>query len=162
MYGSPLSCPVFQKDRLRLERFNKFACRLICNDFDWNHNYQSLLTKAHLCPLYRITCTNRLCLIYKYVNCMRYIPEQFICFEAQNVNVRRSARLASNNSRTLTIPFVHRDRCQKSTIILCSQLWNVLPDNVINLEFTQFRRRIRRPDIFKLLCDKNVVQMIHV
>ncbi len=127
-----------------------------------NHDYQCLLTKARLSPLYRITCTNRLCLIFKYVKGLRYIPEQFLHFESQRtVVVRRSARL-SNNSYTLIIPSVTRDRCQKSTIYISSQLWNVLSDDIINLEYANFRNRVRRNDIFNLLCDKNVVKIINV
>ena len=164
LYASPLSCPVFQKDRMRLERLNKFACRLICNDFNWNHDYQSLLTKARLSPLYRVTCTNRLCLMFKYVKGLRYIPEQFLPFESQrNVVVRRSTRLAvTNNSYTLIIPTVTRDRSQKSVIYIGSQLWNAISDDIINLEYANFRRRVRRNDIFNLLCDKNLVKIINV
>ena len=63
---------------------------------------------------------------------------------------------------TLIIPFLNRDRCQKSTINICSQLWNVLSDDIISLEYANFRKRVRRNDIFNLLCDKNLVKIINV
>ena len=97
---------------LCLERFNKYACRLISNDFNIVSDYNCLLSKAHIRPVYRTTCINRLCLIYKYVNSVRFLPQELITFVA-NDNARRSARNVTNN-RMICIPFVDREKGVKN------------------------------------------------
>ena len=61
----------------------------------------------------------------------------------------------------LSIPFVSR-RCKKSFIVLSSKLWNSLTDDIINLPFDQFRKRIRKNDIFQVMRDNNVIEIVQV
>ena len=161
LYASPISYPVFKKDMLRLERFNKYACRLICNNFSFNTNYASLLSKARIRPIYHTTYVNRLCLLYKYVNGIRFLPQELIIYETNNTRVRRSVRNVTNN-RQLVIPFVDRERCQKSFIIIGSKLWNCLSDDVLSLEYNKFRRKVNKSDVLQLLCDRNVLEILVV
>ena len=62
----------------------------------------------------------------------------------------------------IVIPFVTRDRCQKSILILCSKLWNALSDDIVTLEFEQFRRKVYKNNLFQYLCDSNIVEILHV
>ena len=62
----------------------------------------------------------------------------------------------------LLFPFVSRDRCKKSFIVLSSKLWNSLTDDIINLPFDQFRKRIRKNDIFQVMRDNNVIEIVQV
>ena len=46
--------------------------------------------------------------------------------------------------------------------MVSSKLWNCLNDDVINLEFNKFRVRIQKNDIFQLLCERNVIEVLHI
>ncbi len=136
--------------------FNDIAQYMLnVQNIEWTVN-----AHCHLGPIYRFACCSRLCLIYKYVNNMRFIPEQFIMYQT-NVVTRRSVRNVTNN-RMIIIPFVSRDRCQKSVIILSSRIWNVLDNDIINLQYDQYRREIRKNRVFNYLCDKNVAEVLRM
>ena len=52
LYAMPVCYPTFKKDMIVLERAQKFACKLIVNNF--NLSYDELLSRTGLHPLYRV------------------------------------------------------------------------------------------------------------
>ena len=98
--------------------------------------------------------------MYKYVNSIRFLPPELLTFQSDQ-SVRRSARNVNNN-RSIVIPFTNRERCKNSAFNCCAQVWNAISDEIIVLNFAQFRLAVRKNVFFNNLCDRGIVERIVV
>ncbi len=81
LYALPVSCPSSKRSWLALERVNRYACRLLLNDY--SSPYRTLLQSTRIRSLQEVCVQRQLKLCYKYVYKLRNFPVEFpVC---QNV-----------------------------------------------------------------------------
>ena len=138
LYACEIVYPVHTKDRTILERVNKFASRLICNNFARNVSYDFLLSSANLSSIYRIVFARKLILMYKYIHHLRFIIPNCISFMRERAC---SSRL--NHFYTIDVGAFCANRRQNYCMYnLCARAFNILPFNVVTLPLSQFKRKI--------------------
>ncbi len=101
-YAINVTFPRFQKDWTALEKVNRYACRLILNDY--TSSYQDLLTKTRLTSITRITFKRGLRLLYKYMFGGRRLANVLVRAQNEIGSVRRSHRLAQDHQYALVVP----------------------------------------------------------
>ena len=101
--------------------------------------YETLLSQLGWFSIEQMVSQRRLILLYKYHHGLRYLPENVIEPKTVIVNTRRNM----NNSNQYKIPIVTRDRCSKTCIIQSISSWNVLSDNLIDMELSRFKKAVR-------------------
>ncbi len=127
-YAINVTFPRYQKDWTLLEKVNRYACRLITNDFV--SSYPDLLAKLRFTSVSRITLKRGLRLLYRYVFGMRLLPG--VLERAENATgtgtVRRSRRLAQDHEYSLVVPNsgVTARAGQLVPLYKLLQFWNVL------------------------------------
>ena len=82
----------------------------------------------------------RLLLFYKYHNGHRFLPDNIIIRRTDE----RVSRATINCVNQYVIPVYDRVRCNQSFFHHSIQLWNTLPDRVIDLELNCYKREIKR------------------
>ena len=77
-YAAAVWSPHLLSDKLRLEKVQKFALRMVTQG--WDMNYTDLLDKTGVLSLQSRREVARLCLLYKIVNCLCYFDlNVFFC-----------------------------------------------------------------------------------
>ncbi len=146
LYAMPVCFPRFKRDIILLERTQKFACRLIVNNFDLRYNELLSITKLH--SIIRTVVEYRFILIYKYVYNYRHVPPGVIC-------VRNGCSRRTNHSKTIYIPNCKLESTNTSCFYQCARLWNFLSDDEISLDFIGFRNFVRSNALFERLLVSN-------
>ncbi len=138
LYCIPVVWPIYEKDKRKYESVNKYATKIATNNFQLD--YDILLHDLRWKSINRIVKDRRLCLFYKYHNGQRFLPANVIHKRTDE----RATRATSSLSHQYVIPVYNRARCNQSFFHHSIQLWNTLPDNVIDLELDNFNRAVKR------------------
>ena len=127
-YAAAVWSPHLLSDKLRLEKVQKFALRMVTQG--WDMNYTDLLDKTGVLSLQSRREVARLCLLYKIVNCLCYFDlNVFFC----------SYRSLLSLSFTLSHPnsFFH------SFVPFTISLWNSLDSSLCSeTSFISFKRQL--------------------
>ena len=110
LYACEVSYPINVADRVRLERSQKFACKLFLRNFDYNTSYLDLYSGQNLQPLWHTVFTRRLSLIHAYILSARHFPPGFLVLLRDSAQ-RSSARTNHNNTIILPRYTIHRSVC---------------------------------------------------
>lgn len=140
LYAIECLYPTRKGDRTVLERTQKFSIRLILKNFNRDVSYDTLLSTAKMRAIYHTVFIRRLCLFYKYVNGLRFIPSCCINF-VRDSNKRRSSRLSHFYLVDLS-QYGTYVRCKSCFLYLCSRAFNCLPFDVVSVPFTKFKRKL--------------------
>ena len=149
-YGFPVTYPYYKKDMVSLERVQKYACRLITNNFNYNVDYNSLLRQTGLKPLYRLAMESRLILTWKYLNKTRHVPSGTLLY----ANHSRTTR--SSHAKQLFIPMCKKERAKMCCAQQCARLWNVCTSCEVDFDFLKFATVIRSDLFFERICNNSV------
>ena len=136
LYACESTYPVFKKDRLKLERCQKFAFK--CFFGDHKSLYSVLLEKAMLKPLYNFVFRFKMCLIHKYVCTISLFP--MLQFSA-SVNTRSSSR--NRHCHDIHIPFSKLSRFVSSSYVLMCKAYNSLPYSLVVLSLKSFKNYLK-------------------
>lgn len=151
LYATEPTYPINIKDRVRLERVQKFACRLFLGNWNRHTPYLALYTPLNLTPLWHTVFTRRLILIHSYVLGCRHIPPNIINL-ISNSNIRSSHR--TNHTNALLIPKYKLNRSVCSSFITSISAYNLLPLHVVSLNIKQFRIAIIDQSLFNSILNK--------
>jgi hypothetical protein len=152
LYAIEVWYPPLDKDKKSLERVNKFVARLLTNNFDRTTDYQDLLTKSGMKPLYRIVCERRLIYVKK---CMDRSTNDDIFQLVPPLFSRSSQRIAQKiNRHTLQLKIENNSRNQREGNLPASQmkiLWNYLSEEIIRLSLPKYILQIAEDNLFRQL-----------
>ena len=154
LYSGEVVYPINDRDRLALERCQRFACRVFLRTFDYNVPYCTLLSKLHLQSISRTIFARRLSLIHSYV-CGARIPPPGLITLISDSNTRSSSR--SNHTNALLVPRFKCARYTDSAIIASSIAYNSLPQSVIDLPLSQFKLAVTTDSVFSVVMSKLVI-----
>ena len=137
LYSIPVLWPIYEKDQRKFESVHKYAAKLATNNFI--SSYDCLRSQLGWHSIDRIAAERRLLLLYKYHQGLRYLPNDVI----KPKEPLLSTRANHNNSQQYVLPNVTRDRCNKTFFVRAINVWNSLPDSVIDLDLFHFKKAVR-------------------
>ncbi len=141
LYALPVACPTSKRSWLLLERLNRFACRLLANDY--SSSYSDLLRVLKLSSIQNICVRRQLLLVYRYVYGLRNFPGQFFLRQS---NPHYSLRRHSH-SKQVEIP--ETATIAALPLYVAFRIWNLLDinENSVHLDFPLFRLHLRQVGI---------------
>ncbi len=155
-YSLPIAAPHYKRDWRLLEGIQKFALRLISNNYQ--KSYAELLQEFNMCPVVRIYFDLAARFAYKSVYGLRHSPSNLFCnfaaLEKRPYNLRSKAANSINplldwkftRSRPLEI-------CTSMPVYRLIRIWNLLSDAVVSYGFKQFCSRLSDSDVsFDRFC----------
>jgi exonuclease III len=159
-YGIEVWFPHSSHLQSQLEKVNKFAARLILNDFSSESSYESLLSRLNWNSISRLVTERRLINLKKYIDGTRFMCEGI--FESISpVSTRCSQRLLAkntHNSLTLRVHETHKNSMESKMSVHQSILaWNTLDDTTIKLKLWEFKEAIRSDLIMQKLRENGIV-----
>jgi hypothetical protein len=142
--------PPNECNQKQLERVNKFAIRLLLNDFKHETTYEELLSKIKWKSIARRVAERRLLCVKKYMDGSRFIPPYIFTLQPP-CTARRSQRIemkTPKHSLQLSLSTEQNNSLEaKLAIEKMKGLWNALPPGVISLPFIAFKETITKIDV---------------
>ena len=136
MYGLLATYPLYQGDRLSLERLNRYVVRLSCNDY--RSSYLDILARLNMQPVYMQILHRRLLLGQSYFCGSRYQPIGVLCSALNNPRARR--RL---HDRALAVSEPTGVRYTNSSLESILRVWNRIPNNLATLANNRLKQQLR-------------------
>jgi hypothetical protein len=163
LYGIEVWYPSDDTRQQRIERTQKYAARLITNNFKAEANYDELIKQLGWKSIQCQVMEKRLINLYKYKHCLRYIPEEVFPKEVPTNN-RRSNRLAqTRHSNCLQLPTKQKNAKEIKLVVAQSILaWNALTEDIIKKDLKGFVNGIKSTEIFEKMCAMGVINKINV
>jgi hypothetical protein len=149
-YGIEIWYPPHQHQREQIERVNKFATRLLLNDFNSESSYVSLLDRLKWQTIYRRVIVKRLLNLKKYVDGKRFIQGGIFELEV-SPSSRFSQRLMDKKkSHSLSLQLhVHKNTLEDKMAVQQSILiWNALDEDTVRSNSRRFQDVIESNDFF--------------
>jgi len=164
LYAIEVWYPPHLKDKVKLERVNKFAARLILNVFDKQVTYDELLKKLSWKPIYRVVAERRLLLIRKYLEGKRFAPNFLFPLELAN-EYRHSERIKCKlHKHSLSLMIMSSQKNVLEVKLAAAHmriLWNSLDETLIKLPFNEFKTRTTSDEVFGYLCSCSaIIQLV--
>jgi len=151
LYAAEVWYPACSKDQIKVERMQKYATRLIENNFGKEIQYQSLLEKVQWKPVYRQVAEKQLITMKKYTDGIRFIPKEV--FQSQKEDKPEGRKL---RGRTHSMA-VKEEQGQKNTLeeklaaARMRKMWNALTEEEVQLKLEAFEDKVKEEDIFRRL-----------
>jgi hypothetical protein len=141
-------------------RVQKFAARLLTNNFNHQASYDELLAALNWRPIHIMVAEKRLITLHNYLSGKRFIdPKMF----PLDVDVdRRSQRLKSKKHH-LALKIFQGHRNQKEDKMAASQmriLWNALPEEAVVGNLEVFKIIIKSDEVMKVLHEKGAISLL--
>ena len=132
LYCQTVCYPYFQKDRLSLERLNRYICRVTANDY--RTPYLELLRRIDGQPFYVQVIHRRILLAHRYASGRRHLPENTIQPFVQDIRLR-------NRTYNRGLEVVHRTHVSTSQYALecVISLWNGLNEEAAVLNTAKLK-----------------------
>jgi hypothetical protein len=124
LYAVEVWYPPNSKDQLLVERVQKYAARLISNNFHHESTYDALLEETKWKPILRLVIEKQLVNMKKYTSGTRFIPAE-VFQSSSECSERRSQRLRSSQS-VQTIFSQGNSHEEKLAAAKTRLLWNAL------------------------------------
>ncbi len=154
LYALPVVCPGTKRDWFELERANRFACRLLTNNY--TSSYLNLLRDLQLQPLQFVCMKRQLILCYQYVNGRRQFPGQLLEPEQRGrLNMIR-------RQHNLQIRLPASARLSALPLFIASAVWNYCDFNEnkdanvfpMDLDFKNFKHFLNYSALYPYLCSR--------
>jgi hypothetical protein len=141
-----------------VERVQKFAARLLNNDFRQSTKYEDLLSPLKWRPLYRQVAERRLTTMKKYLCGVRFISPDvfnFNCGPSQNRQSTRIKEKRGGHNLTLASSSA-KESCREENLAASQmrKLWNCLPETVVNEALEGFIASTKSENTFQYLCER--------
>ena len=144
----------------KLCRVQKYAARLLTNNFNRQTTYEDLLSSLNWKSFHRLVIERRLLSVYKYVHGTRYIDPHVFPLETANETTRQSQRIRSSSRKhSLSLSTLSQKNQKESKLAAACMrsLWNALPPNVVTAPVKKFVEMTKSEEIFAMLVDRGVV-----
>jgi hypothetical protein len=118
----------------KLCRVQKYAARLLTNNFNHQTHYEDLLKFLNWQSLHHVVAERRLLCIRKYINGDRYIAKEIFSIESNEDSIRSSQRIRDRTPKhCLTLSTLAAKNCREAKLAAAQMrsLWNALPDEVV-------------------------------
>jgi hypothetical protein len=160
LYAIEVWSPTNQSCRKSIEGIQKYAARLILNDFKQTSQYEDMLKKTGWKPLYRIVAEKQMIYIKRFMDGLKSLPTEVFQL-AEESNRRESSRIAQRshkNSMKLKI-FKNQKNNREENLAGAKmrEMWNELDETTVRSKALEFRRVIQTDGVFQYLCDKNII-----
>ncbi len=151
LYGLPVSAPSSKAAFERLERVQRFAARLVLNDYQ--SSYHELLFKLQWNSIGRYCFERRCSLAHKYLYGLRHLPSD--CLKVQVSIGRHSARVSRPHDLSLLIPYYKWITVDKLPLYQLFNTWNNLPECVAMLASPRsIKNCVRSPVVYSFVQHK--------
>jgi len=155
-HALPMVSPATKFGWHSLEKVHRYAGRLSLNDF--RASYTDLLRRLQWKNMSRLCVERQALHMYKWRNGLRFLPEGVITEKPPSrtrrgqVNKNRD-QLVVNNEIFIPRPTFGRQRetAERNPLFQCVNLWNNLPEVMPNLELNEFKREIRKYEVYNML-----------
>ncbi len=151
LYALPVSCPTTKRGWLTLEHVNRFACRLLLNDF--SSSYSALLESLNLDSLQKICLTQQLKLCYKYVRGIKNFPVSLAMPESVEnhsaYNLRHRYR-----PHCYQVPLPTLPRLATLPIFIAFASWNKLDENAVLLDIRSFLLYLKSSSVYDTVVQR--------
>jgi hypothetical protein len=139
----------------QIEKVNKFAARLVLNDFMKETKYEDLLLNLKWKTVAQLVAERRILCVSKYLNGKRFVTSGIFILQSPNAN-RFSQRIALKvkaHRLQLAVNKQQKNSLEaKLAIERMKDLWNALPEEVILLSPYSFHEMVRSDRIYRDLC----------
>jgi exonuclease III len=162
LYAIEVWYPPHKFLRVQIERVNKFAARLITNDFNSNTPYDLLLNKTKWRSIHRRVTERRLSNVKKYMDGSRFVHEDIYKLSSYSTTQRSSQRLREKrvqNSLALEPHSNQKNQLEAKMVINQTIMaWNWLSEEMVRSSFSKFSTAILSDSMFHYLCEKGVLE----
>jgi hypothetical protein len=160
LYAIDVWYPPSVQHQVQIERIQKFAARLLSNNFNHSTSYIELLQTLNWKPIYRIVAERRLINVKKYLLGIHFISSDVFPLQEESTS-RCSARLKAktNNHKMLMKTWNGKggEREEKLAAAQSRKLWNALPEEVVTDTLEGFERSVKSDSVFDLMCERGVL-----
>jgi hypothetical protein len=165
LYAVEVWHPPGKNSKVYVEKLQKFAARIVTNDFQRDVTYESLLQKLAWKPIYMLVMERRLMMMKSYMDGKRPFPESIFSVVV-SASTRTSQRLAdkvSNHSLKISYALSKSAnvRCKDLAASNMCQLWNALTEEVVRQPSSTFRESIHSDEVFALLTSRGEIEEVN-
>ncbi len=154
LYALPVACPTDKQHWVSLEKVHRFAARLCTNNY--LGSYEQILHSLHWKPVSRLCFERQALLFHKYVNGIRFLPENVIIPRNMGPRIRRSLRESVSHELQMQLnDGIFADgraplRNKNFPLYFASSIWNHMPLAVAQLDLVDFKRHVRNVQSFNV------------
>ena len=163
-YGIEVWYPPDTVRRKQIERIQKYAARIINNNFQATTTYDDLLQQLQWVPIWQRVAVMRLLSTRHFLDGTPFFPNNVFQL-AEVSSTRSSSRIQANlnrHDRQLKIPFTKSTRVEKLAIIQMLKLWNAVAANIISLPLKAYADKINDPQVIRMLVENGVLEKIAI
>jgi hypothetical protein len=157
-YALEVWYPPNVKQQLKIERVQKFAGRILLNNFNHQLSYEEILDKLSWRPIFQMVAERRLLNMKKYMMALRYIPDYV--FPLQQELVRRASMRQKTKKHKQQVQILKDVKNEKEGKLAAAKMrimWNNLHEEVVTAKFSGFRKLVLNKEVFCQLCDSGAV-----
>jgi hypothetical protein len=163
LYGIETWYPPDDWGRRKIEKIQKYAARLVLNNFKHDAEYEDLLNQLNWCTIQEMVTERRLTNLFKYRKGFKFIPEEL--FPPEDLTgTRKSSRLnKAKHSKILKQSTARNSREEKMCVQQTISTWNALAENMVNeSSLGSFQTRFRRDKVYSKLCMEGSIKHVNV
>jgi hypothetical protein len=162
LYGIEVWYPPNTGHQIQIEKSQKFALRLITNDFKQETTYSNLLSRLKWTPIYRVVAERRLLNIKRYIDGLRYIPDDVFQLSTTNQPItRQSARLkemGKKHSLNLLVSRENKNLLEEKLVAAVTRtMWNALDEETVRARYSEYEAIVKSASLFQSLIDRKII-----
>jgi hypothetical protein len=160
MYAIDVWYPPSIQHQQQIERVQKYAARLLTNNFNHETSYEELLMKLKWKPIFRNVAERRLITLMKYLDGSRFIPDYVFQIESEGTT-RTSARLKEKADRhqMMLKTWSGRGSVREENLAAgqSRKMWNSLKKEVVESDVKGFIKKVKSDCVYEYLCDSGAI-----
>jgi hypothetical protein len=157
-YGIEVWFPPDSSRQTQIIKTQKYAARLVLNDFRNDTSNRELTRKLNWQPIHHMVATRRLCRIKKYLDGSRYIDPEIFPLE-QTTSTRMSNRLAEQRHE-FQLAVNCRPKNAKEDKLAAAQsrkMWNALNRSLVTSPYKKFVTGVKADGVIINLIEKGLI-----
>jgi hypothetical protein len=147
----------------QIEKLNKYAARLVLNNFRADVSYECLLEDLKWKTISRVVIERRLLCVKKYLDGSRFTVDGVFSLQPP-ITTRFSQRIVSQKQQhqyQLALSNSQRNTLERRLAIeKMKELWNVLPEWLVCLPFRAFKNEILSQSLYDQLCSSGALSPV--
>jgi hypothetical protein len=154
--------PACQTQQRKIEAVQKYAARLVTNNFNQEATYEVLINPLGWRPIFRQVAEGRLLNMKRYREGTRYIPASVYPLKAEEeTTIRRSSRIRDKchtHGLQLQINKSHKNSREEQLVAAQTRLlWNALDETTALEKFPNFQNKIRSSAVYECLKERGAL-----
>jgi hypothetical protein len=164
LYGIEIWFPPDNGGRKKIEKIQKYAARLVLNNFNHDADYEEMLGQLKWRTVQEVVTERRLTNLIKYRTGIKYIPEELLFPREDSSGPRRSGRKnKGHNSQRLAQSSAKNSREEMLCVQQTISTWNLLPEEMVsNVSVSGFKSLFLAESVYKRLCMEGVLKHLDV